>query len=640
MKIRCMNCMETYDDEYEICPHCGYVIDTEPDEIYQMKAGVILHDRYKVGVVVGFGGFGITYKAWDTQMDKVVAIKEYFPSSLVNRDIDGIGVNLYSEKNREEFDKGLIRFLEEGKRTAMFGEHPNIVNVYDLFQENDTGYIIMEFLDGVSLKDFILLNDGRIDTDTAIDILLSVITALKSMHKEKILHRDISPDNIFICLNKKIKLIDFGAARISNEEEKTMSVVLKPGYAPPEQYRNKSIQGPWTDIYALGATMYYAITGVVPDESVDRMVNDEIKHPKELNPEVPDFIDTALMVAMALTPELRFQNVTQFEEAILHQRKVRTVEEDLKRRKKTRLVVAGIVSAVLLMGIFISVGIYNKIKFDAELEPTTILVWIPAPKGELSAEEQNFYSRITQFQTDYPHIEIEVEVIPEDRYYNRLIEASDKGKLPDLFVSTFASDEVLVNTTGLDDVFNAVDKEDLYLLSDYKNFFSEKNQMPTGVDIAVVYESEVAESAVGENSIEAFLAEEDRYLVAGTSDYSYIQSNFGGKYKILIDDVYGDGKIQACFVDAWSVSKQSGDEEQVAAKRVIAYLLGEAAQDVYYNQDANGTPLNKSCFDNYININWELKEIGMYMEDIQVNDENLFELDDVCKEKYESITGD
>ncbi|MBP3620545.1 MAG: extracellular solute-binding protein [Lachnospiraceae bacterium] len=635
MKIRCMNCMEQYDDEYELCPHCGYIRDTAPDEIYQMKSGITLHDRYKVGVVVGFGGFGITYKAWDTKMDKVVAIKEYFPSSLVNRGLDGISVNLYSEKNREEFDKGLIRFLEEGKRTAMFGEHPNIVNVYDLFQENNTGYIIMEFLDGISLKDFILLNEGRIDTDTAIDVLLSVIAALKTMHKEKILHRDISPDNIFICLNKKIKLIDFGAARISDEEEKTMSVVLKPGYAPPEQYRNKSIQGPWTDIYALGATMYYAITGVVPDESVDRVVNDEVKSPKELNPEVPDYIDTALMVAMALTPELRFQNVTQFEEAILHQRKVRTVEQDLKRRKRTRLVVAGIVTAVLLMAVLITVGIYNKIKFDAELEATKILVWIPASEEDMSTAEQNFYSRIAQFQTDYPHIEVEVEVIAEGSYYDKLDLASEKGNLPDLFVSTYASDEILDNTIKLDDVFNAVDKKDLYLMSDYKDYFPDKNQMPTGLDMAIAYGSEITDSISNENDMDLFLAGEAGVVVSGTKDYNLVQSTFGGKYEILIDEVYGDEDIQACFVDVWSVSAQCEDKNQAAAMRVISYLLGDMGQDVYYNQDANGTPLNKNCFVEYIKINWELKELESYMDNIYVDDDSLFELDEVCDKIYQ-----
>ena len=632
-----MKCMEEYDDEYDVCPHCGYVRGTEADEIYYMKPETVLYDRYIVGTVVGFGGFGITYKAWDIQMEKTVAIKEFFPSSLVSRDDDGVTVNLYSEKNREEFDRGLLRFLEEGKSTARFGTHPNIVNVFDLFQDNNTGYIIMEFLEGVSLKEYIAMNDGQLDTDTTINILLSVIEALKTIHKEKVLHRDISPDNIFICIPDKVKLIDFGAARISSEDEKTMSIVLKPGYAPPEQYRNKSKQGPWTDIYALAATMYYALTGVVPEESVDRVVKDELVPPQELVPEIPDFINNSLMVAMALNYELRFKDVVEFKEAILHQRKVLSIEADLKRRKRRRAMAISILSAVVLLGVLISGLIYNKVKFDAQLEATSITVWICSDKENLQVAEEEFNNRITEFKKDYPHVEVQVDAFLAEEYYTKLLQAAEEDKLPTLFISTYADDKVLQNTIQLKNVFKAINKKDMYLLSDYEDYFPEENQMPTGVNVVIVYESTVETTEVKSNDVTAFYEGQTGYIVDGTLVYDDIQREFGGKYNINIELASEKGQLIACFVEAWSISESSNEAQQNAAERVISYLLGEMGQDVYYNQSGNGTPINKACFSEYIKINWELSELEGYMDNLVIDKDNLFDIEIECDEKYQAI---
>ena len=159
-----------------------------------------------------------------------------------------------------------FRFLAEARNMAMFNTHPNIVNVYEFFEENNTAYIAMEFLKGMSFKQYIAAQGGKIGWQTAVSVVLSVLDGLKEIHRAKIIHRDVSPDNIFLVptddgKDYRIKLIDFGAARFaSGEEEKTLSIILKPGYAPPEQYRSKSRQGPWTDLYAVGAVLYRAIT--------------------------------------------------------------------------------------------------------------------------------------------------------------------------------------------------------------------------------------------------------------------------------------------------------------------------------------------------------------------------------------------
>ena len=459
MYIRCMNCMSEYDDKYEICPHCGFIRGTKPKEIYHLKPETILNGRYIIGVVVGYGGFGIIYKAWDAQLEKVVAVKEYFPSVLVNRAEDNIYVRLYSDKGREEFNKGLERFIDEAKSTAKFSKHPNIVNVFDFFEENGTAYIVMEFLDGISLKKFIKEN-GNVDYNMAVNTTLSVLDALKAIHKEKILHRDISPDNIFLCIPDKVKVIDFGAARISDEEaEKTRSIILKQGYAPPEQYRRKSKQGPWTDIYALGATLYNMVTGVTPDEASDRVVDDELKEPKVLRPDIPEYLNNTIMTAMSVNPELRFQNASQMKDAILEQKKVTTLAENLRRRKRKRFVTISIAAVIILIGTFISLFIYDRIKFDAKLKPATVTVWLPFEEGD-DAEAQ-FLNRLENFKKDYPHIDVEIRSIPKDEYEKVIMDAAINDELPTLFVSTYADERIMEETVELDEVFRVAKKDDL-----------------------------------------------------------------------------------------------------------------------------------------------------------------------------------
>ncbi len=633
MNIRCMNCMEEYSDEFEICPHCGYIRGTEPEEVYHLWPETILNGRYIIGVVVGFGGFGITYKAWDAQLEKVVAIKEYFPSSLVNREEDNIHVRLYSDKGKDEYEKGLERFMDEARSTAKFSKHPNIVNVFEYFEENGTAYIVMEYLEGLSLKNYIRENGDCIDYETAINISLSVIEALRSIHKEKILHRDISPDNIFICIPDKIKVIDFGAARISDEEqERTRSIVLKPGYAPPEQYRSKSKQGPWTDIYALGATLYHMVTGFAPEESSNREAGTVIKEPKEINLDIPDFLNNTIMMAMSINPELRFQNVDQMEEALLEQRKVTSLAENLRRRKKKRIITISIAAAIIMIGTIVSLFIFNRMKFDAELKPATVTVWIP--QDDEGSEEQ-FLSRIEKFKQDYPHIEVEVTCIPHDEYYQRIAEAAKDDKLPTLFVSTYVDSTVLDETVKLDDVFKVADKNELFYMNDYKKYFPDRNQVPTGLNISMIYRNDKVEIISEENSYDIFLNDESKYYISGTDKYSDIQNNMGGKYSLSLD--FPDECINACFVESWSVSDDVNHDEQAAGMRIISYLLGETGQDVYYVQDNNGVPLNKNVFKEYIDVNYELEILKDIMNKVVFDKSELFKIQDKCDVEYKLL---
>lgn len=283
-----------------------------------LKPGVILKERYKIEEVIGAGGFGITYHAWDPLLQSYVAIKEYYPSGIATRSADSSKVCVPVGQEQREYHRGRIRFLKEAQDVARFQSEPNIVSIYDYLEENDTAYMVMEYLHGCTLKQYIREHGGRLDTDHILHICLSVLDALAVVHKAGMIHRDISPENIFICEDLTVKLIDFGAAKqVYLDGEQTMSVVLKPGYAPPEQYAKKDKQGPWTDIYALGATLYFAATGEKPEESFGRVLEDTIKPVCEVNPEIPRAMSQVIMRAMSVKIEDRYQTVEAMREALL-----------------------------------------------------------------------------------------------------------------------------------------------------------------------------------------------------------------------------------------------------------------------------------------------------------------------------------
>ena len=283
-----------------------------------LKPGVILKERYKIEEVIGAGGFGITYRAWDPLLQSYVAIKEYYPSGIATRSADSSKVCVPVGQEQREYHRGRIRFLKEAQDVARFQSEPNIVSIYDYLEENDTAYMVMEYLHGCTLKQYIREHGGRLDTDHILHICLSVLDALAVVHKAGMIHRDISPENIFICEDLTVKLIDFGAAKqVYLDGEQTMSVVLKPGYASPEQYAKKDKQGPWTDIYALGATLYFAATGEKPEESFGRVLEDTIKPVCEVNPEIPRAMSKVIMRAMSVKIEDRYQTVEAMREALL-----------------------------------------------------------------------------------------------------------------------------------------------------------------------------------------------------------------------------------------------------------------------------------------------------------------------------------
>ena len=284
---------------------------------YSLQRNTGLIGRYVIQEVLGQGGFGITYLGIDKLYGNKVAIKEYYPQEIAMRKAqyeDVVTVTSIEEKNN--YNKGKKRFLDEAQVMARFNKNEGIVKILDFFEANNTAYIVMEYLEGITLKQY-LGKYGVIQFRNLIEMMLPLLEALIEIHSQGLIHRDISPDNIMVQHNGKLKLMDFGAARDYTESgNKSLTVILKPGYAPPEQYQTHGVQGPWTDIYALCATIYKCLTGITPPDAIARVMDDKFKEPDQLDGKLSPDIKKILWKGMNIFPEERYQDIGEFGEDV------------------------------------------------------------------------------------------------------------------------------------------------------------------------------------------------------------------------------------------------------------------------------------------------------------------------------------
>ena len=315
MQRVCYGCFQEKPEDTPVCPCCGFSGEEE-QPFLALPMGTVLRGRYVIGKVLGVGGFGITYLGYDLVLEIRVAVKEYMPSGLATRHADRYRVVL-TGRGKEDYESGLDRFLDEARILAKLQGTPHIVSVQDHFQENGTAYFVMEYVDGMSLKVYLASQGGRIPCDQALTILLPIMEALVRVHGLGLTHRDISPDNISITSGGESKLLDFGAARFSAGDEKSVSVILKHGFAPEEQYSSHGSQGPWTDVYAMGATLYRCVTGQLPPDAIARVRSDTLKRPSELGIPMPADLERAMLKAMEVKAEDRFSSMEAFLQAAM-----------------------------------------------------------------------------------------------------------------------------------------------------------------------------------------------------------------------------------------------------------------------------------------------------------------------------------
>ncbi|MDR1217660.1 MAG: protein kinase [Oscillospiraceae bacterium] len=605
--IRCDNCFEEYSDEYDVCPHCGYVPGEASKEVFQLFPGTVLNERYITGQVLGFGGFGITYKAYDRKLKSVVAIKEYYPSGIVNRAPGTKHVILITQNRVREYNHGLTRFLDEARNMARFGSHPSIINIYEYFEENNTAYLVMEFLDGTTLDEY--LNENSLDVDSAIELVAPVCAALKSVHAQGIIHRDVSPDNIFLCTNGAVKLIDFGAARFAANEDRLLTIILKPGFAPPEQYERVNIQGAWTDIYALGATLYYMLTGLKPEESTNRKIQDDLPPPHVVNSAVPENVSNTIMKAMAVDRHMRFSMVEEFEKGLSGSKKIITLAKEKKRRNRRRFV--GIFAALLAVAVGGTAFAYsfNRQREEETLPDAAIELWYPS-SGDARVDESKaaaLQGIIGTFRESFPNVEITAASFPEAEYARAVRDALAVGS-PIVFESTNLSDELLSRALELDGAIGETERADCWFLGGYDRYFPSRRRLPLGFVAPVVYVNTtlISTDSAGASDLSGvgpdrgvFLAGDAESYLGDTGDFFDVQAELPARYRLLYLDKKG---VVARFTDMWSAAP-SGNDERKCALRLLEYMLSDNAQDyLHLRRQSGALPVNKRALAAYCEV--------------------------------------
>ncbi|MDE6035159.1 MAG: protein kinase [Ruminococcus sp.] len=641
MNIKCYDCFQYYDSINKVCPHCGYNPDSVKREANFLPEGTLLEERYIIGRVCGFGGFGITYKAWDRKFGNIVAIKEYFQNSVVNRVPGEKEVILLSnsQRNRKEYRLGLDRHIKEARIIAKYVAYRNIVNVFNYFEENNTAYIVMEYLDGESLEKYLKRQENKkMDTDYALKIIFEVCSALKTIHKDGILHRDVSPNNIQICTDEKYKLYDFGAARLA-EDEKRM-VIVKPGYTPPEQYYNNAEQGAWTDIYALGATMYRMLTGKKPDESINRSEeNDDMKEPIELNPEIPQYLNNAIMKAMAVDYHLRFQNIEELEEVLKKETKVEAVSETVRKKKLKHIFEICCISAFIIIGTGLSGFFLYKYKTENTLHPANINVWYISDDDSMTEALEEIRS---DFYNKYPDININFTGYPAEEYEKQLIQARNSGNMPELFQSDIIDSEefpIIKPESFISDI-----SDDCFFLDKNMERFFSDGKIPIGFNAFVLYMnttrcdyngttvknisdiiSKDGSLCIEENMSDMFASQFDPtscnisdetekfydgmadLLYADTSYFFKVQSALPARSRMLTIE---SDSIQCRFCDYWSIGDVEDKNKETVAQNFLEFMLNDNSQDfLYIRRKADALPVNKNALNEYKSVYFEFEPL-------------------------------
>ena len=363
------------------CSECGRPYGSVETEPFALKPGTILDGKYLVGEMLGQGGFGITYIGFDLLLEQKVAIKEYYPMStgMVSRENSTTVVWSSAVMQKSGMEKGFDSFLKEARKMAKLGGIPGVVGVKSVFIQNETAYIVMDFIEGETLLKK-LQREGPMDYGTCISLMTPIMQALAEVHKHGIIHRDISPDNIMVQSDGKLILLDLGAAKDLDIQGKDGNVqssqmVAKHGFSPVEQYGQAGKIGPWTDVYAMAATIYYCCTGVLPPSATDRMIEDTLTCRPRLTKEEFD----VLAFCMNVLPQNRPQNMDALLQIVTHPTEktppVRDVPKTEPVRPETRnlqplkpdpgrplpkWLIPGIAAAVAVIALIISVGSGGK----------------------------------------------------------------------------------------------------------------------------------------------------------------------------------------------------------------------------------------------------------------------------------------
>ena len=632
----CISCFKPTGGE-EVCMHCGFIQSDTPKQQSHIYPHTVLNGRYIIGTVINNGGFGVVYKAYDIKLETIVAIKELFPTqnSIVNRYPKTREVIPVNQKREKQFKTLKKRFIEEAGILAKYVDCEGIVHVYDVFEENNTAYLVMEHLEGVTLSKLLDDNKGPIDFEESIRILSPVIKALDVLHRNNIIHCDISPDNIFVCDDGRVKLMDFSSAEFGGSEaqEKT-SFVLKPGYTPPEQYTTSGKVGVYSDIYSLSAVLYRMVTGCRPDEAINRAEKDSLTRPSKLGVELPANAERAIMKALALRENARFKSANDFYRALLGRKKANFPEVELRKKKIIRTISVAAVFIVLAVTVF---TVYSFKKSDTLVpdKSATVTLWYKYENENDSnktiweslekqinndKDKDNVFSKYVHAQNKDISIKLDVVGVKADEYDEKLEAAFENHSAPDIYEASNTKFDRNADSLGV--LYSQFNENDYYKqpFDTMRNQFEKKNKIAFTFNVPALYStsdfstcSSISEAAEQGGKINADLS----MLMYSAATYDYKPGEIGeilGNFNIIesvnnaktqylkakkdsVDNNYvgmisdsieirylktnyyycgslpGANSICYIFPEVWSVSNSSDINNRTAAKLVMSYLM-------------------------------------------------------------------
>ena len=694
MPVLCENCLLEYDEVSENCPYCGYARGGMAAEPTYLNPGTLLKERYAVGQVVGASGFGIIYRAWDNEDNRIVAVKEYYRIGLVSRIPGSQHIRPVSDSNAEEFLTGKQLFITEETIIKSIPRHPNIATILDVIECNGTIYHVMELPYGETLD---LYNEpaGRLYSEVfpkegvfgpppesrmtllsgaesnregnekkalslqdRISIILKIGDALRMLHLSGILHCGVSPDSIYIPYNRPgqdAKLFGFEMACFSSYEQDPQQVstiiskdnnkkqaIIKPGYSPPELYAPGSEQNRQTDIYGLGATLYYLLTDIKPEEATDRKNEDIMPSPKALNSEVPDNISNAVLTAMATDMHLRYKTIEEFQASLTSQKRILAPREKAVRLKKKRKIIL-FSSAVCLSAGIIIFSILLALEIGGAALSTGSIALLYPFSGDAAVDMAKLSSLtmiVGYFEDLYPNASVSIRGVAADDYAGEVEALLRRGDYPAVFETTTLDPATLSSALDVSGIIGRDQIKRCYFLGDYTRLFPDRRQIPVGFNASAFYinaqlcafdktgvddiSSLLASMpyAISERGFScddsylddllsifsgnypicgrgSFIANETGALYSGTAEYYALMEEMAGRLRVLYID---SGSVHAEYSDLWSIMPGSRAEQETA-KRFLQYMLGETAQ--YYLHIYNNSrsfPINIRSLDTYCEV--------------------------------------
>lgn len=583
----CINCMHELNNGQNagtaICPHCGFDASTYQMAPYVLPPFTVLNGKYLIGKVLGAGGFGITYIAMDMALERVVAIKEYFvQGSMYRSNTQTIDVTIATGSVSQEkiYSINKEKFEAEAKILARLEHLPGIVRVYDYFNENGTSYMALEYLDGMTLQKYVKQNGGKLQVQEVLEKLEPTIKSLELLHQNKILHRDISPDNIMVLKDGSLKLFDFGGVKRDDGREASICLLAKSGYSPIEQMQTSGKQGPWTDVYAMAATLYYCICGCVPVESITRIEKqDNLKKPKELGIELPAKLEAVLMKGMAVKAQDRYQTMAEFWTAL---------EKNSSIQKKNSKKGAAVAAALIVMGVaaagIIGHEIWKKNQVETVDESTT------ETTAETTAEttidtmaDTDIQAETQEMQTsDYVVDEQETWTAEASEYETGSVEECETG-VSEGVAEVWVEPTVTVATTEVDV------QDGVYAIASAMNTTKLLHVSGNSWDDYAVME----------------LWDDNSESIA--SELFYIEKQENGSYKITS---YNSGKV----LDAGS------EEDKMGTQVIQMPYVGSESQQWYFEVTESGNYYIRNAAGTYLDCEGANADSGTHILNFSKND--------------------